>query len=101
MLAKIADVSSRIVFENDSGILRFSLYKARFAYGPVLVLRTPSRAGLVEIDGLHIWLDSGHWLFICDGKGLGQEWLRAKGVQPTLKGTGGLLESQQDVSLAY
>lgn len=41
----------------------------------------PSREGLAEIEGLHIWLESDHWLFICDGTELGTEWLNFSGNQ--------------------
>ena len=94
MLAKIANVSSRIVFTNDSSVLCFALHKARFAMGGVQVLLRPSREGLAEIDGLHIWLESGHWMFVCDGRGLGREWLESTSLQRMFKGPGGLLESR-------
>ena len=100
MLAKLTEVSSRVVFRNDLGFLRFSLYKARFAYGRVRVFLHPSREGRAEVEGLHIWLESGHWLFICDSQGLGREWLEATGMQGGVEGPGELLESQPCVEPA-
>lgn len=84
MLASITEVSSRIIFKSDAAVLSFGLYKARFALGKVQALLRPSREGLAEIEGLHIWLESGHWLFICDGTELGAEWLDFTGNQKLL-----------------
>ena len=81
MLARITEVSSRISFKSDAAALSFGLYKARFALGKVQAMLRPSREGLAEIEGLHIWLESGHWLFICDGVGLDAEWLNFTGNQ--------------------
>lgn len=75
MLARITEVSSRIIFRSDAAVHSFGLYKARFAFGEVQAMLQPSREGLAEIEGLHIWLESGHWLFICDGTKLNSEWL--------------------------
>ena len=77
MLAQISEISSRLVFKSASSILGFSLIKARIEHRPVTVLRFPHREGLTQIDGLHIWLESGHWLFICDAQGLGEKWLES------------------------
>ena len=77
MLAQISHVSSRIVLTTGSGLLRFALYRARFEYSPLTVLQIPASEGVSHIDGLHIWLESGHWLFVCDVKGQGARWLRA------------------------
>ena len=63
LLAPITEVSSRSVLRNDSSVLQFSWQKARFEYGPLTGLRMPAREGLAQVDGLHVWLDSGHWLF--------------------------------------
>jgi hypothetical protein len=100
MLAKVAEVSSRIVFKNESSVLQFALYKARFAYGPVRTFLQPSREGSVELAGLHIWLESGHWLIICDAEGLGPEWLQGTSIRRALKGTGGTFKSQSERELA-
>src|SRR5437879_6645229 len=75
MLAQITEVSSRIVLRNDSSVLQFSLRKARFEYGPVTVLWMPVREALGPVDGLHVWLVSGHWLFISDIQDLGHRLL--------------------------
>ena len=80
MLARITSVGASLVFRNESTVLRYALYKARFEYGPVQVLLQPSREGLVSISGLHIWLDSGHWLFVCDREGIGENWLQSAGL---------------------
>lgn len=100
MLARITEVGTRIVFKNESSVLRFALYKARFEFGPVQVLLRPSREGLAEIDGLHIWLESGHWLFVCDGQGVAQDWLESAGLAVAKK-RGRLLESQHESELAF
>lgn len=91
MLARVAEVSSRIVVKNASSVLNFGVFKARFAYGPLEVLLSPSREGLAEIRGLHIWLESGHWLFICDVQGSEQRWLELAGLALEAKGPSGLL----------
>ena len=96
MLAQITGVGATIVFRNEATVLRYGLYKARFEYGPVQVLLRPSREGLVSIDGLHIWLDAGHWLFVCDGAGIGQNWLEAEGLASEPHKPRGLLESQPE-----
>ncbi|HEX3091971.1 MAG TPA: hypothetical protein VHW72_05065 [Candidatus Angelobacter sp.] len=95
MLARITEVGATIVFRNESTVLRYALYKTRFEYGPLQVMLRPSREGMVTIDGLHIWLESGHWLFVCDGKGVGQHWLESTGLATEPKKPGGLLESRQ------
>lgn len=94
MLARVRQVSSRVVFVNESSVLSFGLYQARFALSAVQVMLRPSRDGLRRIDGLHIWLASGHWLFVCDGDGLGSEWLESGGFPMRLKGPKGSLESR-------
>ena len=96
LLAQITEVSSRIVLKNDSGVLQLSLYKARFEYGPLTVLRIPAREGLGQMDGLHVWLDSGHWLFICDVQGQAQKWLEFAAKSLQANKPGGSLESQPD-----
>jgi hypothetical protein len=96
MLAEITEVSSRIVLKNDSSVLEFSLYKARFESGPLTVLRIPLREGLARVDGLHVWLDSGHWLFICDLQGQGQKWLEFAAKALERNKPRGSLESQPD-----
>jgi hypothetical protein len=100
MLARITEVGARIVFKNESSVLRFALYKARFEFGPLQVFLRLSREGMVQIDGLHIWLESGHWLFVCDGQGVAQDWLESVGLAAKRK-TPGLLESQHDSELAF
>jgi len=75
MLAQITEVSARIVFKTPASVLGFALHQARFEHRPITVLRFPHREGLAQIDGMHIWLESGHWLFICDAQGLGDKWL--------------------------
>jgi len=97
MLARITDVGATIVFRNEGTILRYGLYKARFEYGPVNVLLRPSREGMASIDGLHIWLESGHWLFVCDGERMGQSWLEAAGMASGTTKPPGLLESKAEV----
>jgi len=99
MLARITEVGATIVFRNESTVLRHALYKARFEYGPVQVLLRPSREGMVSIDGLHIWLESGHWLFVCDSVGVGQSWLEASGLVTEAQMPGGLLESHEAMAL--
>ena len=99
MLARIADVGASIVFKNESAILRYALDQARFEYRPVQVLLRPSREGMVTIDGLHVWLESGHWLFVCDGEGVAHDWLEASGLTVVPKKTSGLLESQPENQL--
>lgn len=96
MLARIIEVGARIVFKNESTVLRYALYKPRFEFGPMQVLLRPSRDAMVEIDGLHIWLESGHWLFVCDGEGVGQKWLESTGLTAEPKRPGGLLETQTE-----
>ena len=100
MLAKIAEVSSRIVFKNDSGSFHFTLYKARFADGPVRAFPTPREKAVVEIHGLHIWLESGHWLFISEANGLAPDWLVTDHVKGRLKGSGGQFDAQHDADAA-
>ncbi len=77
MLAEIAELSSRIVFKTEMSVLTFGLFQAHFELRPLTVLRFPKREGLAQIDGLHIWLESGHWLFVCDARGLGNKWLES------------------------
>jgi hypothetical protein len=101
MLARIIEVGARIVFKNDSTVLRYALYKPRFEFGPMQVFLRPSREAMVEIDGLHIWLESGHWLFVCDGEGVGRRWLESTGLAAEPKKSGGLLESQDAEELAF
>jgi len=97
MLARITEVGATIVFRNESTVLRYALYKTRFEYGPLQVMLRPSREGMVTIDGLHIWLESGHWLFVCDGEGIGQHWLESTGLATEPKKPGGLLESRAEL----
>jgi hypothetical protein len=94
MLARVTEVSSRVVFKNQSSVLCFGLFKAQFAHGPVQALLWPSRDGLAEVEGLHIWLESGHWLFVCDVHGLEEKWLEVAGLSLGTKSSGGSLESQ-------
>ncbi len=75
MLAAITEISSRIVFKTDSSVLTFGLYKSHFELRPLTVLRFPHRDGLAQIQGLHIWLESGHWLFVCEAGESGKKWL--------------------------
>jgi hypothetical protein len=86
MLAQITEVSVRIVITNESSILRFSLDNARFEYGPMHVWSLPSQSGpavvlthlsqgLLSKDGLHIRLDSGFSLFLCEDRELEKHWL--------------------------
>lgn len=100
MLARITDVGATIVFRNESTVLRYALYKARFEYGQLQVMLRPSREGMATIDGLHVWLESGHWLFVCDGEGVGQLWLESTGLATEPKKPGGLLESQPEREFA-
>jgi len=97
MLARITGVGARIVFRNEGTVLRYGLYKARFEYGPVQVLLRPSREGMVSIDGLHMWLESGHWLFVCDCERIGQNWLEADGLASEPDKPRGLQESQAEL----
>jgi hypothetical protein len=76
MLARITGVGATIVFRNEATVLRYGLYKARFEYGPVQVLLRPSREGLVSIDGLQMWLESGHWRLCATASGSGKTGLR-------------------------
>jgi hypothetical protein len=101
MLARVTEISSRIVFKNQSSVLCFGLFKARFSYGRVQMLLWPSREGLAEVHGLEIWLDSGHWLFICDVQGLEEKWLEMAGLALATKGPGGLLESEHALDSAF
>lgn len=96
ILARITQVSSRITFKNQWAVLHFGLYKALFERSRVQVLLWPSREGIVEVDGLHIWLESGHWLFICDPQGIEEKWLDMAGLTSKAKGPGGLLEGEAD-----
>jgi hypothetical protein len=79
MQARITEVSRCVTFHNQSSSLRFDLQGARFRYGPLQALLTPSRigrvaavaqrpGGLVSKDGVSIVLDSGHSLFICESE---------------------------------
>src|SRR5262249_22597523 len=99
MLARITSVGATIVFRNESTVLRYALYKARFEYGPVQVLLKPSREGMVSIHGLHIWLDSGHCLFVCACEGISKNWLKSGGLLSKRRKPDELLESQRKVSL--
>ena len=101
MLARITEVGARITFRNESTVLHYGLYQARFEYRGLQVLLRPSRDAMVSIDGLHIWLESGHWLFVCDGEGVGQSWLESAGFTIEQKGSGGLLESQAEQEFAF
>jgi hypothetical protein len=89
MLAQISEVSSQVMFKAESSLLGFSLIKARFERRPITVLRFPRREGLTQIDGLHIWLESGHWLFICAAQGLGEKWLESATKLLEQNGPGG------------
>jgi hypothetical protein len=77
MIARISEVSWRVVFIGTSSVLRFTLLQTRFEYAPITVVRVPMRGGLLQIEGLHMWLESGHWLFVCDVNGRGKKWLKA------------------------
>ncbi len=77
MLARITRVSGGIVFRNESSVLRFALHKARYEYGPLLFFRFPAKEGAAQINGMHIYLESGHWLFVCDDELKGARWLKA------------------------
>ncbi|MFN7948412.1 MAG: hypothetical protein U0Z53_23880 [Blastocatellia bacterium] len=89
MLAQITDVSACLVFRSEAAILRIALDKARFEYGPLQALLIPSGLGVVAAvsarkqtglapgDGLHIRLESGLSLFICENTGQGQHALDA------------------------
>ena len=101
MLARITDVGATVVFRNESAVLRYALYQAHFEYRPLQVLLRPSRDGMVEIKGLHIMLQSGHWLFVCDGEGIGQRWLEASGLAIEKNKPGGLLESRAEREFAF
>jgi hypothetical protein len=101
MLAQISEVSSRVVFKAESSILGFSLLKVRFERRPITVLRFPHREGLTQIDGLHIWLESGHWLFICDAQGMGEKWLETASKLLEQKRPGGPTESPQGSRAAH
>ena len=96
MLARITEVSSRVVFKTESSILAFALLQARFEQRPITVLRFPQREGLAQIDGLHIWLEAGHWLVICDPQGMGGKWLESAARMLEQKGPGGPGETPQD-----
>jgi hypothetical protein len=99
MLARITEVGATLVFRNEATLLRYALLQARFEFRPVQVFLKPSREGMREIDGLHITLESGHWLFVCDGEGVAQDWLAASGIVTIQKKSGGLLESQAEQKL--
>jgi hypothetical protein len=101
MLAQISEVSSRVVFRAESSILAFALIKARFERRPLTVLRFPHREGLTQIAGLHIWLESGHWLFICDAQGLGEKWLESATRVLEQSGPGGPAETPHDSRPAH
>jgi len=96
MLARITGLGATIVFRNEAKVLRYGLHKARFEYGPVQVLLRPSREGMISVEGLHIWLESGHWLFVCDGERMGQDWLESGDLALAPKKPHGLLESQPE-----
>jgi len=100
MLAQIAEISVRIVLTSESTVLCFSLDKARFQFGPLSVLSLPSKlgpavalthlpGGLLAADGLHIRLESGFVLFLCESPEFGQHWLNSAASflgQPELGG---------------
>ncbi len=94
MLAKISELSSRIVFKTESTVLTFALIQAHFELRPLTVLRFPQREGLSQIQGLHVWLDSGHWLFVCDAQGLGNKWLESATLALEQGGPGGPAEAR-------
>ena len=96
MLGQISHVSSRIVLTTESGLLRFALYRARFEYSPLSVLQIPAREGVSQTDGLHIWLESGHWLFVCDVKGQGKRWLRVSAQACGQGSSEGSLPSEEE-----
>ncbi|SRR5579883_1814696 len=77
MTATITHVSARIVFKNEFTILRFVLDRARYEYGPLMFFRFPAREGLAQVNGLHIYLESGHRLFIANSQQNGVHWLRS------------------------
>jgi hypothetical protein len=99
MLARITEVGATLVLRNEASLLRYALSQAKFEFRPVQVFLKPSREGMREIDGLHITLESGHWLFVCDGEGVAQDWLAAAGIVTIQKKSGGLLESQAELGL--
>jgi hypothetical protein len=99
MLARVTEVGATLVLRNEAALLRYALCQAKFEFRPVQVFLKPSREGMREIDGLHITLESGHWLFVCDGEGVAQDWLAASGMMTIRKKTGGLLESQAEQEL--
>ena len=101
MLARITEVGATLVVRNEATLLRYSLCQAKFEFRPVQVFLRPSREGMREIDGLHITLESGHWLFVCDGEGVAQDWLAASGMMPAPKKSEGLLESQAEQEPAF
>ncbi len=103
MLAQITEVSACVVFENESSDFRFHLGNATFKYGPLKLVLTPTRlgtlavitsksAGLADCDGLHVWLESGHLLFIFEYLQAGKN--RLESTTHTLKDKrrGGLLD---------
>ena len=75
MQATITGLSATIVFRSETSLLSFALYQARFEYGPLEFMRFPLREGLSQINGLHIYLESGHRLFVCDDRQQGQRWM--------------------------
>jgi uncharacterized repeat protein (TIGR03803 family) len=48
-------------------------------------------------SGLHIWRESGHWLFVCDVKGQGKRWLRASGQALEQASSEGSLSSEDEL----
>ena|SRR5947207_13624846 len=103
MLAQVSEVSIRIVLTNESSVFRFSLENARFQFGPLHVLCLPSTRGpaialtslpngLLATDGLHIRLESGFVLFLCELKSAEQRWLNSVAGSMGELGPGGFLD---------
>src|ERR1041385_4976399 len=68
MIARITEVSIRLVLINEASIFSFSLDNARYQFGPLQVLSFPSTrgpavmlthlpGGLIATEGVHILLE--------------------------------------------
>ncbi len=53
--------------------------------------------GLAQIHGLHIRLDSVHWLFVCDARGLGNKWLESAALALDQGGSGEQTEPRNGI----
>jgi len=104
MLARIAELSVRIVLESESTVLCLSLDKARFQCGPLQVLSLPSKlgpavaithlpGGLLAADGLHIRLEPGFVPFLCECRERGRDWLNSAAAAMAEPDLGGVLKS--------